>query len=36
METPFIPSWTRVTSALPEIKQEIIQAVNDDIKEYSG
>ncbi len=32
METPFIPSWTRVTSALPKIKQEIIQAVNDDIK----
>jgi len=35
METPFIPSWTRVKSALPEIKQEIIQAVSDDMKEHA-
>ena len=35
METPFIPSWTRVSSALPEIKQEIIKAVSDDMEEHS-
>jgi glucosyl-3-phosphoglycerate synthase len=35
METPFIPSWTRVKSALPEIKQEIIQAVRDDMEEHA-
>jgi len=35
METPFIPSWTRVKSALPEIKQEIIQAVSDDMEEHA-
>lgn len=34
METPFIPSWNRVTSAFPEILQEINEAVEADMKEY--
>ena len=35
METPFIPSWTRVNSAYPELREEIINAVKLDMKEYS-
>jgi glucosyl-3-phosphoglycerate synthase len=34
METPFIPSWTRVNSALPNLTEDFIVAVNDDISEY--
>lgn len=34
-ETPFIPSWTRVNSALPEIGKKFIAAAEADIKEYS-
>lgn len=35
METPFIPSWTRVNSALPSLADEFVAAVNEDLKEYS-
>ena len=35
METPFIPSWTRVNSALPELKEEILEAVKKDMEEFS-
>ncbi len=35
MERPFIPSWNRVTSALPDITDEFIKAVNEDMREYS-
>lgn len=35
METPFIPSWTRVKSALPELGSEFVDAVAEDIQEYS-
>ena len=35
METPFIPSWTRVNSALPQLGEEFISAVEQDIKHYS-
>lgn len=35
METPFIPSWTRVNSAFPEIKEEILNAVKLDMEEFS-
>ena len=33
-ETPFIPSWTRVNSALPEIGKKFIAAAEADINEY--
>ena len=35
METPFIPSWTRVNSACPELGEEIMHAVKLDMKEHS-
>ena len=35
METPFIPSWTRVKSALPGLSREFLHAVEQDIKQYS-
>ncbi|MBL1142470.1 MAG: glycosyl transferase [Proteobacteria bacterium] len=34
METPFIPSWTRVNSALPSLEEEFLIAVGEDIKQY--
>jgi glucosyl-3-phosphoglycerate synthase len=36
METPFIPSWNRVTSAVPDIFQRIRDAVEDDHREYGA
>ncbi len=35
METPFIPSWNRVMSALPELMQEFLEAVQADMQEHS-
>ena len=34
METPFIPSWNRVQSAMPDILERLYQAVEDDNKEF--
>ena len=34
METPFIPSWNRVDSALPDLPQELITAVELDMQQY--
>ena len=34
-ETPFIPSWTRVNSALPTIGKEFLEAVEEDMREYA-
>ncbi len=34
-EKPFIPSWTRVNSALPQIGRRFLAAVDDDIREFS-
>ncbi|MAY03930.1 MAG: glycosyl transferase [Gammaproteobacteria bacterium] len=34
-EIPFIPSWTRVNSALPEVGNAFLQAVDADIAEFS-
>ena len=34
LETPFIPSWNRVLSALPDISQELLKAVDDDMQQY--
>ncbi len=35
MERPFIPSWNRVTSALPDIFPEFIEAIELDMQEFS-
>lgn len=34
MDTPFIPSWSRVASALPDLMQEMYDAVEADNQEY--
>ncbi len=36
METPFIPSWNRVSSAFPEILDEITSAVDADMAEFQA
>jgi glucosyl-3-phosphoglycerate synthase len=36
METPFIHSWNRVVSAMPDIFERLIEAVEDDHKSFSG
>ncbi|MCW8127034.1 glycosyl transferase [Microbulbifer halophilus] len=35
METPFIPSWSRISSAAPEFLPELKSAVEADYREYS-
>lgn len=35
MEAPFIDSWNRVTSAFPSVMQELADAVEADMKEFS-
>ena len=35
METPFIPSWNRVISAYPNFQEELLAAVDEDMREYS-
>lgn len=34
MDTPFIPSWSRVSSALPTIMSEMAEAIEQDNEEY--
>ena len=34
MDTPFIPSWNRVTSAIPDIREQLLEAVELDNQEY--
>ncbi|WP_027852301.1 glycosyl transferase [Marinobacterium litorale] len=36
METPFIPSWNRVSSAVPDIFERLIEAVEADTQEFSA
>lgn len=36
METPFIPSWNRVISAMPDILERLYQAVEEDNKEFGS
>jgi glucosyl-3-phosphoglycerate synthase len=36
MERPFIPSWNRVSSAIPEILDELVEAVETDHQQYAG
>ena len=35
MVTPFIPTWSRVKSAIPDFLQRLKKAVDEDNKEYS-
>lgn len=35
METPFTPSWNGVDSALPDLPQQLIKAVDLDMHQYS-
>ena len=35
MDTPFIPSWSRVVSALPDLMSELAEAVELDNREYA-
>jgi glucosyl-3-phosphoglycerate synthase len=35
METPFIPSWDRVVSAMPDVLTRLKEAVEQDYLEYS-
>jgi glucosyl-3-phosphoglycerate synthase len=34
METPFIPSWNRVVSAKPDVLECLLNAVEEDNKEF--
>lgn len=36
METPFIPSWNRVVSAMPDVLDQLRDAVEQDHKQYSA
>ena len=36
METPFIPTWNRVMSAIPDILPQLNDAVEADLEEFSG
>jgi glucosyl-3-phosphoglycerate synthase len=36
MERPFIPSWSRVTSAMPDILTRLREAVEEDSAEYAA
>lgn len=36
METPFIPSWTRVNSALPSLSNDFINAVEQDLNQFKA
>ncbi|MFC5050918.1 alpha-amylase family glycosyl hydrolase [Rubritalea spongiae] len=36
METPFMPSWNRVQSAFPDIMDELLEAVDADMREFGG
>ena len=36
MDKPFIPSWNRVISAIPDILEQLKEAVENDRKEYNG
>ena len=35
MDTPFIPTWSRVKSAIPDFLKRLKEVVNEDNKKYS-
>ena len=36
METPFIPSWNRIVSAMPDIFERLAEAVEADHETFSN
>ena len=36
MERPFIPSWSRVISAIPDILEQLVSAVEADHAEFTA
>ena len=36
MERPFIPSWSRIVSAVPDILERLVDAVEQDVAEFSS
>ena len=36
MQKPFIPSWARVESAIPDIFKRLTEAVEEDHREYAA
>jgi glucosyl-3-phosphoglycerate synthase len=36
METPFIPSWNRVVSAMPDVLEKLKEAVESDLNEFQA
>ena len=36
MERPFIPSWNRVISAVPDVLQQLLEAVEADQAEFAA
>ena len=36
MDTPFVPSWSRVISAIPDVQEMLVDAVEEDQKQYLG
>ena len=36
MDTPFVPSWNRVISAVPDVMERLLDAVHEDNKEFMG
>ncbi len=36
MERPFIPSWSRVSSAIPNMLEQLLDAVEQDHREFAG
>jgi glucosyl-3-phosphoglycerate synthase len=36
MERPFIPSWSRVVSAIPDVLEQLQEAVEADHAEFAG
>ena len=35
LDAPFMPTWSRVVSAVPDIYERLVQAVEEDYKEFS-
>ena len=35
MEQPFIPHWNRVSSAVPDVYERLLEAVEKDMETYS-
>ena len=35
MDTPFIPTWSRVKSAIPDYLKRLKEAINEDNKNFS-